>query len=53
MTERGFYVIYALARHIVLCDADGVIRTDLRLFTFRNRRRPLFPFERDVSLDRG
>ena len=53
MTERGFYVIYALVRHIVLCDADGVTHPDLRLFAYRNRRRPLFPFERDVSLDRG
>jgi microcystin degradation protein MlrC len=53
MTEGGFYAIYALARHIVLCDADGVTRTGRRLFTYRNRRRPLFPFERDVSLDRG
>ncbi|HWN01404.1 MAG TPA: M81 family metallopeptidase [Candidatus Dormibacteraeota bacterium] len=37
-----------IARHIVLCDGDGVTSSDLRLFTFRNRRRPLFPFERDL-----
>jgi len=36
-----------IARHIVLCDGDGVTSSDLRLFTYRNRRRPLFPFERD------
>ncbi len=35
-----------IARHIVLCDGDGVTSSDLRLFTYRNRRRPLFPFER-------
>jgi microcystin degradation protein MlrC len=34
-----------IARHIVLCDGDGVTSSDLRLFTYRNRRRPLFPFE--------
>src|SRR4029077_11592331 len=37
-----------IARHIVLCDGDGVTSSDLRLFTFRNRRRPLFPFDREV-----
>jgi microcystin degradation protein MlrC len=37
-----------IARHIVLCDGDGVTSSDLRLFTYRNRRRPLFPFERDL-----
>ncbi|MEX2221648.1 MAG: M81 family metallopeptidase [Candidatus Rokuibacteriota bacterium] len=36
-----------IARHIVLCDGDGVTSSDLRLFTYRNRRRPLYPFERD------
>ena len=35
-----------IARHIVLCDGDGVTSSDLRLFTYRNRPRPLFPFER-------
>ena len=34
-----------IARHIVLCDGDGVTSSDLRLFTYRNRRRPLYPFE--------
>jgi microcystin degradation protein MlrC len=34
-----------IARHIVLCDGDGVTSSDLRLFTYRNRPRPLYPFE--------
>ena len=34
-----------IARHIVLCDGDGCTSSDLRLFTYRKRRRPLFPFE--------
>ena len=34
-----------IARHIVLCDGDGVTSSDLRLFTYKNRRRPLYPFE--------
>lgn len=34
-----------IARHIVLCDGDGCTSSDLRLFTFRNRRQPLYPFE--------
>jgi microcystin degradation protein MlrC len=34
-----------IARHIVLCDGDGVTSSDLRLFTYRNRRRPLYPFD--------
>lgn len=36
-----------IARHIVLCDGDGVTSSDLRLFDYRRRRRPLYPFERD------
>jgi hypothetical protein len=31
--------------HIVLCDGDGCTSSDLALFTYRNRRRPLYPFE--------
>jgi microcystin degradation protein MlrC len=34
-----------IARHIVLCDGDGVTSSDLRLFTYKNRRKPLYPFE--------
>ena len=34
-----------IARHIVLCDGDGCTSSDLALFTYRNRRRPLYPFE--------
>ena len=36
-----------IARHIVLCDGDGCTSSDLRLFTYRKRRRPLYPFETD------
>jgi microcystin degradation protein MlrC len=39
-----------IARHIVLCDGDGVTSSDLRLFDYRHRRRPLYPFEPDVEL---
>src|SRR3989442_1295645 len=35
----------AIARHIVLCDGDGVTSSDLTLFDYRKRRRPLYPFE--------
>jgi microcystin degradation protein MlrC len=38
-----------IARHIVLCDGDGCTSSDLRLFTYRKRPRPLYPFETDVS----
>ena len=34
-----------IARHIVLCDGDGVTSSDLTRFTYKNRRRPLYPFE--------
>ena len=37
-----------IARHIVLCDGDGVTSSDLRLFDYRKRRRPLYPFETDT-----
>ena len=37
-----------IARHIVLCDGDGCTSSDLSLFTYRNRRRPLYPFEPDA-----
>ena len=42
-----------IARHIVLCDGDGVTSSDLRLFTYRNRRRPLYPFDMDMVLGRN
>jgi microcystin degradation protein MlrC len=35
-----------IARHIVLCDGDGVTSSDLALFDYRKRRRPLYPFEK-------
>ena len=31
-----------IARHIVLCDGEGVTSSDLR---YKHRRRPLYPFE--------
>ena len=34
-----------IARHIVMCDGDGCTSSDLRLFTYRNRPKPLYPFE--------
>jgi microcystin degradation protein MlrC len=34
-----------IARHIVMCDGDGCTSSDLRLFTYRNRPRPLYPFD--------
>jgi microcystin degradation protein MlrC len=39
-----------IARHIVLCDGDGVTSSDLTLFDYRKRRRPLYPFEQDLRL---
>jgi hypothetical protein len=32
----------------VLCGGDGVTSCDLRLFTYRNRARRLYPFERNM-----
>ncbi len=34
-----------IARHIVLCDGEGVTSSDLRLFTYRNRPKPLYPLD--------
>ncbi len=34
-----------IARHIVLCDGEGVTSSDLKLFTYKKRPRPLYPFE--------
>jgi microcystin degradation protein MlrC len=34
-----------IAKHIVMCDGDGCTSSDLELFTYKNRRRPLYPFE--------
>jgi microcystin degradation protein MlrC len=41
-----------IAKHIVMCDGDGVTSSDLRLFTYRKRPRPLYPFEADTEIDR-
>src|SRR3990167_9578039 len=37
-----------IASHIVMCDGDGCTSSDLSLFTYTRRRRPLYPFERDL-----
>jgi microcystin degradation protein MlrC len=34
-----------IARHIVLCDGDGVTSSDLALFSYTRRRKPLYPFD--------
>jgi microcystin degradation protein MlrC len=34
-----------IARHIVMCDGEGCTSSDLALFTYRRRPRPLYPFE--------
>ncbi|MBI1735799.1 MAG: M81 family metallopeptidase [Candidatus Rokubacteria bacterium] len=39
-----------IARHIVLCDGDGVTSSNLDLFDYRRRRRPLYPFEKDFTV---
>jgi microcystin degradation protein MlrC len=39
-----------IARHIVLCDGDGVTSSDLALFDYKKRRRPLYPFEANISV---
>lgn len=41
-----------IARHIVMCDGDGVTSSDLRLFTYKNRPTPLYPFEQEFTPDR-
>ncbi len=38
-----------IARHIVMCDGDGCTSSDLRLFTYTNRRKPLYPFEAEEA----
>ena len=34
-----------IASHIVMCDGDGVTSSDLQLFTYTNRPKPMYPFE--------
>ena len=38
-----------IARHIVECDGDGVTASDLALFDYRRRPKPLYPFEKDTK----
>ncbi len=42
-----------IAKHIVMCDGDGCTSSDLALFTYVNRRQPLYPFEPDLQLGRN
>jgi microcystin degradation protein MlrC len=42
-----------IAKHIVMCDGDGCTSSDLALFTYVNRRKPLYPFEPDLQLGRN
>ena len=42
-----------IARHIVMCDGDGCTASDLTLFDYKNIRRPLYPFDRDMVLGRN
>ncbi len=39
-----------MAQHIVMCDGDGVTSSDLQRFIYKNRRKPLYPFEPDLEL---
>ncbi|MBL8673691.1 MAG: M81 family metallopeptidase [Rhodospirillales bacterium] len=42
-----------IAKHIVMCDGDGCTASDLSLFTYRNRRKPMYPFEPDLVYGRN
>ncbi|HTX48020.1 MAG TPA: M81 family metallopeptidase [Caulobacteraceae bacterium] len=42
-----------IARHIVMCDGDGCTASDLSLFDYKNIRRPLYPFDPDMTLGRN
>jgi microcystin degradation protein MlrC len=42
-----------IARHIVLCDGEGVTSSNLARFDYRRRPRPLYPFERDTTFRPG
>ncbi len=42
-----------IARHIVMCDGDGCTASDLSLFEYKNIRRPLYPFDLDMTLGRN
>src|SRR5947199_209075 len=42
-----------IARHIVLCDGEGVTSSDLKLFKYTKIRRPLYPFDPDMRLVRN
>jgi microcystin degradation protein MlrC len=38
-----------IAAQVVLVNTPGATSSDLAMFTFRRRRRPLYPFERDAT----
>ncbi len=38
-----------VARHMIRVDTPGVTAADVTRFTFQNRRRPMFPFEREAN----
>ena len=42
-----------IAKHIVMCDGDGCTASDLKLFTYKNIKRPLYPFDPDMRLGRN
>jgi microcystin degradation protein MlrC len=42
-----------IAKHIVMCDGDGCTSSDLSLFTYVKRRKPMYPFEPDLQLGRN
>ncbi len=42
-----------IAREIILADTPGVSSADLSTFDFKNRRRPLYPFEKDATYQPG
>ena len=42
-----------IAAQIVLVNTPGVTTSDLSFFTYRNRRRPLYPFENDTAYAPG
>lgn len=38
-----------IARRLAIVDTDGITAMDLGRFTYRNRQRPLYPFESDTA----
>jgi microcystin degradation protein MlrC len=40
-----------IAREIIMANTPGVTSADLSTFDYRNRRRPLYPFEEDAKYE--